>query len=394
MMVFLVGVYFFPTENSLKNFYYATVLAPFLLTLRTAELKRLSESKLFLAVAIFVFYIYLTINWNPLTHQSQYLSYFARSINIMVFMAALCRVVGREPEYLDKLFEWMVYIAGVMTLVSIAIFYADRSFPTFRLGSWGALYHANTGASCYGIAVVVCYCHFILDDSRNRRWLYFLILAVLMLNIALTLSRGVWLALISAYFITHMIRKRYSLILMPLCIAAIYILLVKFDVLESSWYLMRGGGDHFRFAAWTKVLDRIVDAPWFGFGVNTDESLQITESFTLYHAHSVYFSHLIYGGIVAVILLAVVSVLCIVEAIKLSIAHRDTTYAALVIYALVGVATDHNQLLLNPAQIWYFFWFPIAMIIALPMAGKRYPNGVESSSTANIASIDDANFRR
>lgn len=213
MVVFLLGVYFFPTENPLKNFCYAMVLTPFLLMARTAEFKRLLESKLFLAVETFVFYIDLSINWKPVTRQS---------------------------EYLNNTFEWMIYIERVMTLVSIAIVYPVCSFPTFSLGSWDTLYRANTGASCYAIAAVVCSCHFNMDDSGNKHGLYILILAILMLNISLTLSWCVWLALISAYLITHMIRQRYSLILIPLGVAAIYIVLIKFDLLESSWYSTRG----------------------------------------------------------------------------------------------------------------------------------------------------------
>lgn len=75
------------------------------------------------------------------------------------------------------------------------------------------------------------------------------------------------------------------------------------------------------------------------------------------------------------VLLAVVLLLSTVESIKLSIAYRDITYASLAVFTFVGVATDPNQLVLNPAQICYFFFFPIAMIIALQMNGKRETRG-------------------
>ena len=394
MMVFLLGVYFFPTENSLKNFFYLTVLLPFLLSVDIAKLKKLLGSKLFLAILLFVFYSYLSISWNPATRQSEYFSYFARMVNLLVFIAALFGLVRREPDYLYTLFNWMVYIAGLMAIVSIVVFYADHSFPTFRLENWGALYHANTGASCYGIAAVVCYCHYILDKNRGHRWHYYLILAVLMIDIALTLSRGVWLALIAAFAVTQLMRKRFILILALLIAVVMYVLLIKFGVLESSWYFMRNGGDNFRFAAWSKVMEHILDSPWFGFGVNTDESLQITDSFTMYHAHSVYFSQLIYGGIIGVVLLTVVAMLSLAGAVKLSAARRDTTYTALVIFALAGVATDHSQLLLNPSQVWYFFWFPIAIIVAMSLDTTQIDARTSTSTTENIVSVDDASHCR
>lgn len=394
MIVFLLGVYFFPSENSLKNFFYLTILLPFLLSVDIAELKKLFGSRLFLAILMFVFYSYLSISWNPATEQSEYFRYFARMVNLLVFIAVLCRLIRREPSYLYTIFDWMIYIAGVMAIVSIVVFYADHSFPAYRLENWGALYHANTGASCYGLAAVVCYCRYISGNFRNHCWHYYLVLAVLMIDIALTLSRGVWLALIVAFIVTQLMRKRFALILAPLIVAVMYVLLIKFEVLESSWYFMRNGGDNFRFAAWTKVMERIVDSPWYGFGVNTNEALQITDNFTMYHAHSVYFSQLIYGGIIAVVLLAVVALLSVVGAIKLSTAYRDTTYTALVIFALVGVATDHSQLLLNPSQVWYFFWFPISIIVAMQLHTAQIGENTDTSITDSIVSVDDALHRQ
>ncbi len=372
-MIFLLGIYFFPTENSLKNFYYAAILLPYLLTVTVAELKWLLRSKLFVAICVFIFYVYLTISWNPATRQPEYFSYLARTINLLVFIAVLCRLISRDESYLSKVFIGMVYVAGAMSVVSISVFYADHSFPAIRLRNWGALYHPNIAAACYGLAAIACYCHFLTRAPGNRGWIYTLILAVLLIDIALTWSRGVWLALVVTFIFIQLMRRQYFLIIVPLVAGIVYVSLIQAGVIESSWYLMRHGGDHFRFAAWANALERIIQAPWFGYGVNTDEALIINGNHTLNHAHSVYVSHLIYGGLVGGILLGAVVLLIFIEAVGQSSVRHDTTYAALVLFALVCVATDYHKLLLNPAQIWFFFWFPLATITALTMGSRLAP---------------------
>lgn len=384
VMVFLLGIYFFPTENSLKNFYYAAILFPYLLTVSIAELKGLLRSRLFVVICVFVFYNYFTIIWNPATRQSEYLGYFGRVIYLLVFVSALCRIINRNENYLSRFFNWMVYVAGMMSVVSIGVFYADHAFPAYRLENWGALYHANVAAACYGLAAVICYCHFLTRKPNNRGWVYALILAMLLIDIALTWSRGVWLALVVTFALTQILRRRYFLVIVPLIAGIAYVSLIQMNVIESSWVFMRDGGDNFRFAAWTKALERIVRAPWFGYGVNTDETLKITENFTMYHAHSVYVSQVIYGGIVGGILLGTIALLNFIEAISQSRIRHDPTYAAMVLFALICVATDHHKLLLNPAQIWFFFWFPIAIVTALTISP-------ELSSKTSSASINSGN---
>ena len=372
LFVYLTGFFFFPSSNSHKNFFYLAVLLPFLLSVSLAELKRLTGSKIFWSVLVFLFYIYLTICWNPQTKLVEYFSYFSRMVTTLVFVAVVCRLDNRDSTYLSKVFQWLVWVSGIMAGISMMLFYSDHTFPASRLEHWGGLYHSTVGGSCYGLAIVVCFYRYLIYRRPVRYWPYILILLVLLVDIALTLSRGIWLALAVSLVVGETVRGNYRFITLLVFAVTLYLLLIHFDVMVPSWYFARDGGDSYRYTAWRHVLSRFAQAPWFGYGVNTDETIALAGGGSLVHAHSVYFAHLLYGGAIALILLLTVAATSLIQGFRQSLSEGDVTVLAMAVFALVCVATDNHQLLLNPAQLWLYYWFPIAVLAAGELRAEPY----------------------
>jgi len=363
MLIYLAGFFFFPSSNLHKNYFYAAILTPYLLTFQFAEVKHFLHSPLYRWVVVFLIYITVSIFWNPVTQWQEYFKYAFRLMNSLVFITVICRLVVNDRLYIDKVWTYLVWVAGAMALISIIVFYADHSFPLQRLQNWGPLYHPIVGGTCYGIAAIICYFHFLRNGPQTDWSLYGFILFVLLVDIWMTMSRGVWLGLIVGFFVGEFIRRNYWLTVLPVVLVVAYSCLVYLDIIEASWFFVRDGGDSYRIAAWKWVLEKVSAAPWFGYGVNVDEAVPINDEITLVHAHSIYISNLLYGGVVAGVLLCIIVITCILEGLKQTQINGSACYIAMTIFVFVCVATDNNTLLLNPVQIWFYTWFPIAILV-------------------------------
>lgn len=371
MLLYLTGFFFFPSSNMHKNFFYLAVLTPFLLTVRRQDLQQIFASRVLRWCVVYLLYIYLTLFWSEATTLSDYSRYLFRLLNTLVFLMAVYRLIANDAAFLERIWYWVVRVAALMATISIVVFYSEHSFPLHRLENWGPLYHAIVGGSCYGLAAVVCYFRFLRVASDGRRWLYMLFLAILLIDVWLTMSRGVWLGLAVAFLAGELMHRNYWLAVLPVVLVLGYTGLVLSGLIEPSWFLVRDGGDTYRLATWARAMERVADAPWFGFGVNTDESVRISADLTLSHAHSVYVSNLLYGGITALVLLFGVILSSLRAGIAASWCGRQGIFLAIGVFAFVCIATDNHQLLMNPAQLWLFFWFPVAVLAAMELRLSR-----------------------
>jgi len=76
-----------------------------------------------------------------------------------------------------------------------------------------------------------------------------------------------------------------------------------------------------------------------------------------------------------------IALLIFIEAIGQSRVRHDSTYAALVFFALVCLAANQRKLLLKPTQTWFFYWLPVAMVAALTL-------GTGFDPTTPVSTID------
>ena len=363
-LLFLTGFFFFPAANPHKIFFYVAVLPPFLLTLSGSDIRQLSGSKLAILCLIYWLYSFLTITWNPETDAADVGKHLLRLINTACFFGIVLRLVRQEPDYHRVLLKWLCRIAAVSAVFSIIYFYSGRSFPQVRLENCCYIHHPILGASVYGLAAVIAYYRFIFASDRNSRRPDLLIFFILLGDMLLTQSRGPLLALVAALGAGEMARKNVKLITALGVIGIGYVLLVYFDVIEPSRFFTRNNLFSYRLEIWRLTWEKILTAPWFGHGINSDETVLLSVGKYAQHAHNAYLASLLYGGLIGGLLLLAICLVSLVEGLKQAHNRQQMLCLAMPVFGFVCMLTDGNQLLTNPRPLWLYFWFPIALLAA------------------------------
>jgi len=363
--LFLTGFFFFPAANLHKLFFYVAVLPPFLLTLSRTDISQLFGSRLAIVCLLYWLYSFLTISWNPETDAADVGKHLLRLINTAGFFGIVLHLVRKEPGYDRMLLKWLCWIAAGSAVFSIIYFYIGHSFPRVRLQNCCSLQHPILGASAYGLTAVIGYYHFIFAPDRNRRGLYLFIFLILLADMLLTQSRGPLLALVTALGAGEMARKNVKLMAALGGVGIGYLLLLYFDVIQLSRFFTRNNLFSYRLEIWRMTWEKILTAPWFGHGINSDETVLLSVGQYAQHAHNAYLASLLYGGLVGGLLLLAICLVSLVEGLKQ--AHHDrpqVLYLAMPVFGFVCMLTDGNQLLTNPQPLWLYFWFPIALLAA------------------------------
>ncbi len=363
-LLFLTGFFFFPGANLHKIFFYVAVLPPFLLTLGRSDIRQLLNSRLAILCLIYWLYSFLTITWNPETDAADVGKLLLRLINTACFFGIVLHLMRITRDYDRVLFQWLCWIAAGSAVFSIVYFYSSHPFPQVRLENCCQLHHPILGASAYGLGAIISYYRFIFEPDRNRRRLYLLIFFILLGDILLTQSRGPLLALVAALGAGEMVRKNVRLIASLVVIGIGYVVLVYFDVIELSRFFTRNNLFSYRLEIWHLTWEKILTAPWFGHGINSDETVLLSVGEYALHAHNAYLASLLYGGLIGGLLLLTICLVSLVEGLKQAHSRHQVIYLAMLLFGLVCMLTDGNQLLTNPRPLWLFFWFPIALLAA------------------------------
>ena len=369
-LLFLTGFFFFPDPNPHKLFFYIAVLPPFLLTLTRSDIRHLLDSKLAILCLIYWLYSFLTITWNPDTDAADVGKHLLRLINTACFFGIVLHLMRITPGYDRVLFKWLCWIAAGSAVFSIVYFYSSHPFPHVRLKNCCHLHHAILGASAYGLVAVICFYRLIFEPDRNRRRLYRLIFFILLADMLLTKSRGPLLALVISVGAGELLRENIKPIALLAVIGIGYVLLVYLDVIQLSDFFTRNTLFSYRLEIWRLTWEKILTAPWFGHGINSDETVLLSVGEYAHHPHNVYLASLLHGGLVGGLLLLAICLASLVEGLKQARSRHQVIYLAMLVFGLVSMLTEGHQLITNPRPLWLFFWFPIAVLAAKQLAPR------------------------
>ena len=259
-------------------------------------------------------------------------------------------------------------VAGLTSVITMVWFYADHDFLRRRLAGFGAIFHPNDVGRLYGIAALSTYFGLVMGGTWGRsKALFIVILALLVAFVVLTGSRGSILALGAAVFAGAVAMRHWALV-------AAFSLLVVGAVAAA----MLGGmgdlnaisrGSSYRSEIWAVVLDRIAERPWFGHGIEADETVPYSRGRAI-HAHQMYLSNQFYGGVVATALLALMLAAAGRAAYRDFRSTGSFVLAALLIFVIVGGLVDFGRLLHTVNWVWLVFWLPIALIAGREVCDK------------------------
>ena len=137
------------------------------------------------------------------------------------------------------------------------------------------------------------------------------------------------------------------------------------DVLEK-----RGISFSFRDAIWVELLDRSLERPLFGLGLERDSRIIIPDVDVFHHAHNSWIDILYYTGLIG-LLLALWHWVLLARSFS-----RDRDILPLYLWLAYGslcLFTNGSSLLTRPDAQWLMYWVPAGLLAAVVMSRRRCP---------------------
>lgn len=187
--------------------------------------------------------------------------------------------------------------------------------------------------------------------------------------IVLTQSRGPLIALAVGLVMTtpyhHLSKKNLlatAVVILLTFVAIAFspqgeMLLARFGELYQQGFV--------RMSIWRHSLGLIEQAPFFGYGFDKQLNFLNYTGELIHTTHSLYLGALLKGGMVGFVLLAAL----LSYGVRLAYQHLRSgrrLEAALYLFMLVFYCSQGMFVIANPAEFWYLFWFPVAMVLSQP----------------------------
>lgn len=207
----------------------------------------------------------------------------------------------------------------------------------------------------------------VFRDTQQKKAL--LSIPVLFAFMVLTQSRGPLIALLGALALTTsylaLNKKTVFSIVAAMILAAMVVvfspigemLITRFEELYQQSFV--------RMSIWQHSGMLIAQAPFFGYGFDKELTFTNYTGEFIHTTHSLYLGALLKGGLIGFSLFAGLLVFGAVLAVRHLNAGRRLE-AALYFFMLIFYCSQGMFVIANPAEFWYLFWFPLAMVFAQP----------------------------
>ncbi|MBP6723657.1 MAG: O-antigen ligase family protein [Halioglobus sp.] len=367
--LFIAGYFLLPMASGHRRLYYLLVLPAILLLWRElADFYR--HNVLAGLLLLFATYMMATLLWTADFEAVAALQTLGYAICVLGF----CYVSGylwvRRADQMDRLAHRATWLAAGVGLVSIVVWYLGHPFPVSRLEPLGVMHHQNKAGSAYGVFLVLCMHYIFTERGRDSRAVYSALALALLSLVVLTQSRTAMTAVCVGLIVLVGYR---ALAVAAVGMAALWALMAS----SPEVWVNRVGDFSFRPAIWEQVLVDMQGYWWFGHGYLIDPRVPAYDRL-FDHAHNAYLATLRDGGLVGLMLLAAILGVALHWAWQLYRQRGERIYLALLLYGMTSVAMDYDRLLLEPRELWLFFWLPVALIMAAhPVrhepVGIRYP---------------------
>lgn len=204
----------------------------------------------------------------------------------------------------------------------------------------------------------------VFRDTQRR--IVLLLPLVLLLALLLTQSRGPAIGLVLALVMTsHLgLFTRRNLLwfgAVVLVLGAFFaysglgeVMIARFEALAVQVYL--------RLSIWHHSLQLISDAPFFGYGFDRQLSFTNYSGEFITTTHSLYLGALLKGGLVGFATMLLLIGYGALRALR-CLREERRLEAALFVFMLIFYVSQGMFNIGNPAEFWYLFWFPFAVVM-------------------------------
>lgn len=220
-------------------------------------------------------------------------------------------------------------------------------------------------------------CGFILIRDTGKKWI-FLPIALLFLGLLFTQSRGPLFSLLLACtpLLTLLRRTHLSYLLMgalTIGVLALILFLSNYDNTLTARLASTYQQSFIRIGIWRDAWDLFLQKPWMGWGFDKELDFVNQIGERVHTTHSIYFGTLLKGGSLGMaLMLSVVGYSLYMgwQHIKINQALE----ASMIVFSLIFYTSQGMFILGNPGESWFLFWFPIAVVLSLPVKGQPAPD--------------------
>jgi O-antigen ligase len=316
-----------------------------------------------------VFFIYFALSniWgktpqhidSPLTHGIYLMFYLLLMLNMLEHpqtrRLALLSVVGGITE----LSLWTLIVDHTLVLTVREV---SESNP-------GPTNVIDLAGYC-GVGIIIS--AMLLKEKGSH--LLYIPIAIMLVMLLLTQSRGPLIALIIALCCTLHLkvftrRNLIAAIALVIVVALVFTVTPVGDMLLARFEEL-GTQSGLRISIWRHTLTEIVNQPWLGRGASYELNFINYSGEHITTTHSVYLGALLKGGIIGLLLLLALIARGLWQAWRKR--RDDSRYGlAMLIFALVFMASQGMFIISNPRETWILFWLPLAIALSKGLQAKR-----------------------
>ncbi len=326
---------------------------------------------------------------------------FFRWLEYVMLYFVIVETINNRKRLLNVL-TIMLLSAGIIGIDGIIQYFTGvdliRRHPLVLNRVTASFGYFNTFAM-YLVGIIPIYVCLILFGLRSNklRWLMTLFTFILMVCLALTYSRGGWLALFLSLVFIGFLRDRRILIglIIFICVSPF---LLPDSIKERVAYTWKKQGDSGRLVIWRGAIRMIEDRPFFGHGLNTFMSnypkYRTDNSKGSHLSHNCYLMIAAETGLIGfamfmwIIFILFKRSLFVLGGLRENIKHKQSTRFIIEEAILLGLLAatvanlshsfvDNN---LQTMQTATLFWFTVGLIFAFQRVIKLNDISKESAS--------------
>ena len=361
LLLFISLFFLLPYSNWHDIYFYVVIVLPFIFLINKKFILTLFNSKIYISIISFIFYMWLSTFWSENTSINEILRYGRYSFSLLIFVSLFIILSTTMNDFILKVYKYIIISAGIGAFISIIWFYHtnDFNFNNRLLVFFGRHESPVLASSTYGVVLVLSFSLKKYWSNQNKlKVISYISVIIIMSSILLSQSRGPILALYITFLLFTIYNKNNImtslLLIIPLLIYTVY---VYFDV-EFGTTISRGLS--YRFDMFYTVIEKAKDQIICGHGLLAKENIVISNGLPFLHPHSAYLSTFFYGGIVGIVFLFILLFLCFIEATISLIYEKDSMTIGVLLFTCLSIISDTNKLVTKPST-WFYFWIPISI---------------------------------
>ncbi|MEE8059205.1 MAG: O-antigen ligase family protein [Pseudomonadales bacterium] len=355
LVVFVTGFYWAPTTKSLNNIFYVLLLLPLVVTFFFVE-NKLANIKIFIVnyKYFFIFSLLMLVStmWNAFDQDA-----CANNVKRILYVVGFLLVINISVEKIDTVGEKILpyaLLAASLSAIYKLFFWLSTYTVHHRMEGIGITANSILLAIIYSVAGLVSLMVF-LKGTDKKSWVFLAAALICFAVVVLGQSRGPLLSLgFSICLSLILFRGNRALFSMAALFVTVTFFATQYgDSRVFSLY-------DIRIDIWKAALETISTSPLLGFGLQTDEAVQVGAT-TFHHPHSVYITTLFHGGILGLMALMAM----IASVLSADIKNINLLpWRVLLCLGLVYMLFDGYRVFSHPEEIWLIFWLPIGVLMA------------------------------